>query len=114
MTFSSVRKLALIIGYNKSESFPYANKYSVEQSLIAKVKYAKSTSGVAVINPRPTGTPDFPPPTVVLEHISLSRLLLVVEKKGKQRSKARQKWLRNYFSQFFAKVKIVTPGPKND
>ena len=66
-------------------------------------------------NPRPTGTPDFPLPTGGgggVEHPRLSRLLLVVEKNGKKRSKARQKGLRNYFSQFFAKVKIMAPRAK--
>ena len=43
----------------------------------------------------------------------LSRLLLIVEKNEKQCSKAHQKWSRNYFSKFFAKVKIVAPMAKN-
>ena len=42
----------------------------------------------------------------------LSRLLLVVEKNGKNRSKSLQKLLRNYFSQFLAKVKILDPRAK--
>ena len=37
----------------------------------------------------------------------LSRILLVVEKNGKKSLKAREKGLRNYFSQIFAQVKIV-------
>ena len=49
----------------------------------------------------------------MFEHPRLSRLLLVVEKNGKRRSKARQKRLRNHFSQFFAKVKIVASRAKN-
>ena len=64
------------------------------------------------VNPRPTGTPDFPSPTRGRSNPRLSRLLLVVEKNGKKRSKARQKWLRNYFNHFFAKVKIVASRAK--
>ena len=69
------------------------------------------------LNPRPTGTPDFPPPTGggrgLFEQPPSTRLLLVVEKNGRKHSKARQKWLRNYFSDFFfAKVKIVAPRAK--
>ena len=68
-----------------------------------------------VITRARTGTPDFPPPTGggggVFEYPRLFRLLLVVEKK--KRSKARQKLIRDYFSQFLAKVKIVVPRTKN-
>ena len=74
----------------------------------------RSISGQTV-NPRRTGTPDFPSPTRgVFEHPPprLSPLLLVVEKNRKKRWKDRQKWLRNYFSEFFAKVKIVAPRAK--
>ena len=78
----------------------------------------------AVSNPRPTGTPDSPPPTGgMFEHPRLTRHLLVVEKNGNKRSKAREKRLHgnkrskarekllpNYFSHFFVQVEIVAPS----
>ena len=65
------------------------------------------------LNPRPTGTPDFPSPTGGggVWTPRLSRLLLVVEKNGKKLRKLVKNDCGTIFSQFFAQVKIV--GKKN-
>ena len=62
-------------------------------------------------NSRTTGTPDFPSPTGGggFEHPRPISGPIGRREKRKKRSKVHQKWLRNYFSQFFAKVKIVAP-----
>ena len=72
---------------------------------------------VYCINPRPNGTPDFPPPpgpgVGVFENY-LSRLLLVVEKKKTKKTfESSSKMITKQFKQFFANVKIVAPGPTN-
>ena len=67
---------------------------------------------LVIVNPRPTGTPGFPSPTGGggVEHpLSISAPIDRREKRKKKRSEAREKLFRNYFSQFFAKVKIVAP-----
>ena len=65
-----------------------------------------------LINPRPDGPLDFPPPAGgCLNTPRLSRLLCIVEQNGKRRSKAREKSFRNHFGHFLAQVKIeVTRG----
>ena len=67
-----------------------------------------------VINPRPAGPLDFPPPAGgggVWTPPHLSRLLCIVDQNGKRRSKAREKSFRNHFVHFLAQVKNeVTRG----
>ena len=46
------------------------------------------------------------------EHPRLTRIILVVEKNGKKRSKAREKWLRYYLSIFSLRSKLWPPGSK--
>ena len=70
----------------------------------------------SLINPRPTGTRDFPPPTGgggggANTTPSISAPIGRREKR-KKLSKVRRKWLRNYFIQIFYQVKIVASRGK--
>ena len=67
---------------------------------------------IPVINPRPGGPLDFPPPDGGgVENPPVTRLLDVVARNRNVCSKAHRKSLRKYFSQFYAKVNIeVTRG----
>ena len=70
-----------------------------------------------LINPRPAGPLDFPPPAGGGGRLNApppwSRLLVAVEKNERQRSKAREKSFRNHFGHFLAQVKIGVSRGQN-
>ena len=71
----------------------------------------------SLLNPRPAGPLDFPPPAGGGGRLNApppwSRLLVAVEKNERQRSKAREKSFRNHFGHFLAQVKIGVSRGQN-
>ena len=71
---------------------------------------------VTILNPRPAGPLDFPPPAGgggVWTPPPWSRLLVAVGKNERQRSKAREKSFRNHFGHFLSQVKIAVSRGQN-
>ena len=68
------------------------------------------------VNPRPTGTPDFPPPTGggggAVEHSPSISAAIGRRVKRKKVFKRSSKMITKLCSQFFANVKIVAPRAK--
>ena len=92
--------------------------------MLKKTKWTKKCSksslaspGLAVLNPRPAGPLDFPPPAGgggVWTPPPWSRLLVAIEKNERQRSKAREKSFRNHFDHVLSQVKIeASRGPNS-
>ena len=78
--------------------------------------FVSSKQNQLLLNPRPAGPLDFPPPAGgggVWTPPPWSRLLVAVEKNERQRSKAREKSFRNHFGHFLAQVKIGVSRGQN-
>ena len=74
--------------------------------------YASRIDSKPTFNPRPTGTPDFPPPTGGGGFEHLSRLLLVVEKNGNNVRKLVKNDYETISVNFSLKSKLWPPGSK--